>query len=615
MLVPREMCRVTVVAHKAYLKDAVKTLYDAGVLHLKDYIPKEKDHYPIGSPLENAEKISELLLTLNAIKAQLNTKGVLKAKVETDLAEAESFLNGFQQEVGRLTSGMKAAEAALKAGERKGELLGFLAGLKVKKFDVLRGYGTLDVAGGFVPDIVILKEKLGRTDFELMASADDKTEKGLPLIIFFRKKDSEKTKAALTASGFTRLDMEMEWKTATVADEVEAFRKEVKALEKRAQELKTEFESVTKENGGKLLGIEDMLTAEIRKSEAPLKFAVSRHSFVIQGWLPKGKEAALEKRLASLTDNLYYNAEEVGEHEEAPILLKNKGPVKPFEFFLRLYSLPSYKELDPTFLLFLTYPIIFGIMMGDIGYGLVLFAGFAFIRFKMKKMRSVASVLMISSLVSVFFGFVFGEFFGFEEIAGIALHPMIFRAEGIGAMLPIALIIGIVHLNLGIGMALVNALRERKLKHALGKVSWFILETGGILYLLDTFFKIPTGIEPMTSLYVLLAGVVLLVIGESYQGLIEIPALASNVLSYARIAALGLAGVQLALVINGMAEGMFHAGGIFLFMGVALLFAGHGVNMMLALMGCFLQSLRLHYVEMFSKFYHGDGEPYKPFGS
>jgi V/A-type H+-transporting ATPase subunit I len=189
------------------------------------------------------------------------------------------------------------------------------------------------------------------------------------------------------------------------------------------------------------------------------------------------------------------------------------------------------------------------------------------------------------------------------------------RAEGINAMLPIAIIIGIVHLNIGIGIALVNAIRQRKVRHAIGKASWFVLETGGILYLLDTFFKIPTGVSPTISLAVLLVGVVLLTIGESYQGLIEIPALASNVLSYARIAALGLAGVQLALIINQMAEGMFHAGGIMLVGGVALLFAGHAVNTLLSLMGAFLQSLRLHYVEMFSKFYHGDGEPYKPFGT
>jgi len=614
MFVPNEMRRVTVVSHKAYLKDVIHTLYDAGVLHLKEYVPKEGDHYPIGTPLENAEKISELLLTLNSVKSQLDLKGVGKTKTELDLAKAEKFLNGFQEEVGRINAGIKEADDALKAGEKTGELLAFLGRANVKCFATLVGYGTLDVMGGYVPDLAVLKERLGRMDFELMKSGE-KAERGYAVILFVRKRDSEKAKAALLASNFVKLDLDAEWKTAALDEEKALFANETKSLEKRADDLRKELAKIAKERGGELLGTEDALTSAIRKSEAPLKFAVSRHSFVIQGWLPKGREASLESKLASITENMYYNVEEVGEHEEAPILLKNKGPVKPFEFFLRLYSLPSYKEIDPTFILFLTYPIIFGVMLGDIGYGLVLFAGFAFIKYRMKKMRSLASVLMVSSIVSIIFGFVFGEFFGFEEIGTIELHPIIMRAEGIGAMLPVALIMGLVHINIGIAISFINELRERKLRHALGKFSWFIVQTGGILYLLPTFFKIPVGIEPTISLYILLAGVVLLTIGESYQGLIEIPALASNILSYARIAALGLAGVQLALIINGMAEGMFHAGGVFLVMGVTLLFAGHAINTLLCLMGCFLQSLRLHYVEMFSKFYHGSGEPYKPFGS
>jgi V/A-type H+-transporting ATPase subunit I len=614
MFFPNEMKRITVVSHKTYLKETVKALYEAGVLHLKEYVPGEGDHYPIGTPMENAEKISELLLTLNSIKTQVDLKTVTKTKAEFDLERHENFLRSFQAGVNRISEGIKQAEDALKAGEKRREIIDFHVKAGVKKFETLRGYGSLDVLNGYVPDTDALKAKMAGVEHELMAGAE-KMAGGFPVIIFVKKNDMEMARHALASAEFTRIDLDMDWKTATPAEESAIFTMERNALEKKAADLRKELTDLTQEKGGELLGTEDALTTEIRKSEAPLKFAVSKHSLMIQGWVPKGKEANLEQKLASITSNMYFSAEEVGEHEPAPIQLKNKGPVKPFEFFLRLYSLPSYKEMDPTFLIFLTYPIIFGIMMGDIGYGLVLFLGFAFIKYKMKKMRSVASVLMISSLASILFGFVFGEFFGFEEIGGITLHPMIARAEGLGAMLPISLMIGLVHLNLGITTGLINELRERKFRHAMGKASWFILEAGGILYLMSTFLKMETGVDPNLSLGVFLVGVVLLTIGESYRGLIEIPALASNVLSYARIAALGLAGVQLALVINGMAEGMFHAGGMFMVMGVALLFAGHAVNMLLALMGSFLQSLRLHYVEMFSKFYHGDGEQYKPFGS
>jgi V/A-type H+-transporting ATPase subunit I len=614
MFFPDEMRRVTVVSHRSYLNDVVKTLYDAGVLHLKEYVPKEGDHYPIGTPMENAEKISELLLMVNSIKTQINMKGVKKVSMAFDIESNGRLLSGLQADVSRINEGIKHAEDALRANEKRKEVICFLNTAGVNKFDSLKGYGALEVLSGYVPDVGILKKRLADMDYE-MKSATETMACGFPVVLFVKKSDLEKAKAALAGAEFTRLDTDMDWKTATPAEEDAIFSREMKDLEKKIADSRKELGDITKELAGKLLGIEDALTAEIRKSEAPLKFAVSNHSFMIQGWVPKGRQETLEKRLAGITENMYLSMEDVGEHESAPIVLKNKGPVKPFEFFLRLYSLPSYKEMDPTFIVFMTYPILFGIMLGDIGYGLVLFAGFAFIKYKMKKMGSIASVLMISSLVSIIFGFVFGEFFGFEQIAGFELHPMIMRAEGINAMLPIALIIGVVHLNMGIAIALINAIRERKVRHVIGKASWFILETGAILYLLDTFFKIPTGVDTMISMSLLLTGVVLLTIGESYQGLIEIPALASNILSYARIAALGLAGVQLALIINSMSEGMFHAGGFMIIGGVALLFAGHAVNTLLSLMGAFLQSLRLHYVEMFSKFYHGDGEPYKPFGT
>ena len=99
------------------------------------------------------------------------------------------------------------------------------------------------------------------------------------------------------------------------------------------------------------------------------------------------------------------------------------------------------------------------------------------------------------------------------------------------------------------------------------------------------------------------------------MGLVELPSLLSNILSYARLAAVGLASASLAILINNMAGGMFQAGGLFVIMGMLVLLIGHTINILLGMLDSFLQSLRLHYVEMFTKFYHGNGTPYKPFGT
>jgi V/A-type H+-transporting ATPase subunit I len=614
MFYPNEMFRVTVVSHKSYMKETIRALYDAGVLHLREYVPSEGDYYPIGTPLENAEKISELLLILNSIKPQISLNGVPAKAAKFDPAKMEAFLTDMQAKTNRITADIKKTGELLKAGERKRDAIEFLSKAGVKRFDALKGYGSLEVLPGYAAKPETLKESLEGIDSEIMIS-EERTKSGFPSIIFVRKKDAEKAKSALLAAGFASFETGYEWKKTTPSEERIAFEADTKRLAAAADSLRKDLAGLAAEKGGELLGTENSLTAEIRKSEAPLKFAVSDHSFIVQGWVPKGNEGPLETTLAGITDKMYFHAEPVEEHEPAPVVLSNKGPLKPFEFFLRLYSLPKYKEIDPTFLVFLTFPIFFGIMLGDIGYGLVLLASFAFIRYKMKKMKSLASVLMMSSVITIVFGVIFGEFFGEEAILGYELHPMLVRSAGLGAMLPIAIIIGLVHVNTGILFSLVNEIREGKRKHALGKVSWFVLETGGILYLLSSFFKISTGVDPMISLGVFGAGVVLLMIGEGYTGVIEIPTLVSNVLSYARIAALGLASVSLAVVINDMAAGMFETGGLFIVMGIGLLIGGHAINTLLGLMGSFLQSLRLHYVEMFSKFYHGDGEPYKPFGT
>jgi len=612
MFFPKDMSRITLVSHRAHMKRIIDALYEAKVLHIKEYIPKEGDYYPIGSPLGNAEKISELLLLIQSLKTQLGIKGEGGKWEHTSIGKAERFLRKFREDADRIDSEIKEVEEKLKSLKKRYEIVSFLREVGVRKFSVLSGYGTLDVTGGYVSDLEALKNGMSGIDCEIFGS-DRKREKGYPVVLFTRKEDAEKVREVLGSVSFSRIETRMEWRRKAVEEEESVLKNEIHGLERRKSELERKLRRIGKERGAVLLGIEKSLRKEITKSEVPLKFAVSGHTFMVQGWVPKGKEDFLKKRIAGITDNIYFSVEDV-RHGEAPTQIDNRGPLRPFEFFLRLYSLPKYKEVDPTFLLFITYPLIFGIMLGDIGYGLVLFLTFAFVKFRLKKLRSVSSVLMASSLATIIFGFVFGEFFGTEHILWYELHPLIHRGgQHMNQLLIIAISIGLVHVNLGILFGFINSLKERHYRHAFGKFSWFLLQTGGILYGL-TLFNIRL-LDPGVSLVILLTGVIGLALGEGFIGIVEIPTLISNILSYARIAAVGLASVSLAVIVNEMAEGMFHAGGIFLIMGVMLLIAGHAINTMIGLLDSFLQSLRLHYVEMFSKFYHGNGEPYKPFGS
>ena len=130
--------------------------------------------------------------------------------------------------------------------------------------------------------------------------------------------------------------------------------------------------------------------------------------------------------------------------------------------------------------------------------------------------------------------------------------------------------------------------------------------------MLSYFGKI--SIPPLAGAVFLGLSILMLLKGEGVKGLMELPSIFTNILSYARLMAIGLSSVVLAVIINDSAKEFFHKGGIFILIGMLILVIGHIINIMLGLLGSFLHSLRLHYVEFFSKFFHGGAKKYQPFG-
>ena len=145
------------------------------------------------------------------------------------------------------------------------------------------------------------------------------------------------------------------------------------------------------------------------------------------------------------------------------------------------------------------------------------------------------------------------------------------------------------------------------------KASWFILQIGIALLALSYFGKIL--ISPLIGAGFLGLSILMLFKGEGIKGIIELPSILTNIMSYVRLMAIGLSSVELAIVINESSKEFFHKGGFFVLIGVLILVIGHAINIMLGLLGSFLHSLRLHYVEFFSKFFHGGAKKYQPFGA
>jgi len=181
-------------------------------------------------------------------------------------------------------------------------------------------------------------------------------------------------------------------------------------------------------------------------------------------------------------------------------------------------------------------------------------------------------------------------------------------------ILLISVIIGALHINFGLLIGFYNVFVAHGLKHAIfEKVSWFVLEAGVALIVLSLLKMI---VWPVwVGVIIFIISLIMLFIGEGVRGLIEFPALFSNMLSYMRLGAVGLASLGLAVVVNeNFAKPLLAKGGFSIIAAILIMIIGHAINIALGVIGPFLHGVRLHYVEFFTKFFHGGGVEFKPFG-
>src|SRR5205823_6471629 len=223
---------------------------------------------------------------------------------------------------------------------------------------------------------------------------------------FVPRASSEQALALLGRSGFTQLDIPAgEGSPKALLDAAVADRDKWEA---RLEEIQGRLEKMRERYAAFVVAAEEALEVEVDKAEAPLRFAVSDHSFVIDGWVPSARLSDLRERTEAL--GLFVELEEhpsAHAEQEPPVLLRNPKPAKPFEFLIHLYSTPSYHELDPTLFLFLAAPFFFGFMIGDAGYG-ALFIALGFIAAIRLKSGTIWWRILVVTAVGGVWAFLFG---------------------------------------------------------------------------------------------------------------------------------------------------------------------------------------------------------------
>ena len=357
----------------------------------------------------------------------------------------------------------------------------------------------------------------------------------------------------------------------------------------------------------------------------------------LEGWVREDEYASFKE---SISKKLELDIEEltVSEEELVPTATKNNKFVRQFESITNMFSVPHPQEIDPNPAMSIWYWIIFGIMMGDIGYGLAMLIVFTlFIKLKKPKgqLRNLAMIFAFSSIPSIIFGVLSGSFFGAkfdllqvvggwfgnDQLSAIVLQPV----DDPLPMLIFSLGLGVLHIVTGLILKVANEMRRKDILSALADgLSWILILVGAVIALFGMvspfkfFTPIGIGLVGLGALLILFLngrknkGV----LGKAFGGLgglYGVTSYLSDVLSYSRILALSLSTAVIAFTMNllaGMVAGVPIVG---ILLAIIVYIIGHVFNFVMGLLSAYVHDGRLQYLEFFGKFYEGGGYEFTPF--
>ena len=625
---PVPMEKVRVIGSKDRADAIVSTLHDMKVIQLEEVSQDVKSLMKQGTDLPDKNIIIDELNRFRGYENLLHPRPVQKKMKFTSRQEILKAASDIRigEDLRIAYSSMEDIRSTLKEIDNRLEVLSYMANL-----DVDLSYFNNNSISSFIvnypynatsPDIITI-------------NAGHSTIVCVP-------KEREKEFSQSLGSGESRpiFIMKMSGKPSELKKSLEERKEE---LSQKIKELESGVEELSDKYYDKVVSIREALEIEAKKIEAAMRMPSTSSIFVLEGWIPGHSFSRLKNKIEKVTEKECI-VERINTEERGPTLLQNPKGFRLFESFIRFYSLPQDIEIDPTLIFAVVFPIFFGIMVGDFGFGIVIllmsiwiikrlnsnkkkvklpkkltnFIGSVFTPYQL---QVLARALIPGGIAAIISGIVFNGFFGYSilptQIGPFHVtyyNPIDYTSK----ILLMSGYFGVFMVSFGLILGMLNEHYYGEKIHVWGKFGWLLFVWGIVAFGLSLIYglnlNLATNIYADIDVAVMAIGIILIVVAERVQGIIELPSIISHVLSYTRIMGILLASVILTSLINDFFFSTLSNPFMFI-LGVIILIFGQIFALLLAIVEGGIQGVRLLYVEFFSKFYHGNGRAFSPFGT
>ncbi len=639
---PVKMFKAKIIVPKWYVDKTIALLQRKGVLHIEKAGEGLREYKKLFEKVEDT--ISKINKILESAKGKVVDVSLTLSELESlSLEEISKEVNNLYMRLQELLRNISEEEKKLEKIKNLYNVLGFFE-LSVpldnifyrgKYFIVVTIYGSFDQKDAFTR---LCREK--NIDIKIIR---EYTIENMFITSFLTSFPLHEILQMINACGLKYIDITDYLSTMkTVGELTNYLDKEIDKTKHRLEELRNKVKELVENNIEYLSKYLLFLENKYSELETLFKSFSSKHLSLIIGWVPYNVVEDVRISLNKAGIPSYIELKEpVYGVDEPPTLMNNPPVIRWFEPIVKFIGAPRYWEWDPTPIISYSFALFYGIMLGDMGYAIAIILAALFLLDKFvidprdKDYIFFKKAIITSSIVGFIFGLLSGTFLGNTlSLIGIRYSFTTVFSNPL-SFLVLAILIGLVHVNIAHVLTLIKAIKHRNTGDILSEIGIFVTEIFGIPYILYKMLHTPIpGIPEYyynMFLYGAFAGIIILIIGtvKNMGGLgllmwlFGLTGLLGDVLSYSRLAGVGLATVYLAVSFNAIASIAFNGlsstlpgivgvvvGGV---LAAVILAFGHIVNTALSALGSFIHSLRLCFVEFLSKFYEGTGYLFTPF--